>query len=234
MPETPEQKRIREENIAKLRGNQPPSTFQPNREAGDETRRGKSAMGGGGDAPSRASKGSREPKAASEEVASLQATIEDPLNVKQVPHSPKGLYVHFQKVVLKKWPDAKLLDLFGPGGRPNLKIMKFASDLLRDHKTEDLYEMIQVLVEDYEAFADARMFVKYYKGYPHATFEQLRWNDELLKTLIGRGVSGPNHRYSHYLAGYKQRYPEAAVPGQQEDDGKPVDIQAILKKHDQD
>ena len=219
MGETPEQTKARLDNYWAKRGGRPPAEFDANKERGEDLRRQPSAMSGA-EPQQRAPKGARKPKAVQEEEESLQQTVEDPALTKTVPSTVKGLYFHFCKAVKKKWPMASLVDLFGPGGA-NKKLLKFSSNLLRDHKPSDLYEMIQVLVDDYENFNDARIFMKYLKGIPTPTFEQLYTNTDTLKAFVGKGVTGPNARFSAYFQGYCLRYPEKSTPTAVENNDRP-------------
>lgn len=217
MGETPEQKKAQEERYWALRGGKPPTVFNPNKEAGADTQRHPSAMSGKlGKAP----KASRKPKDPSAELGELQRLLDEGKGSKQVPHTAKGLYYHFCDAVRKRWPEAQLDDLFGPSGRPNGKILKFAAILLSNYKTTDLFEMIQVLVDDYEAFSDSRMFL-HYKGAPNPHFAQFYLSASTFKALIGKGVTGPNIRFSNYLRGYRERYPAPETSSASDSAGAP-------------
>jgi len=203
MSETPEQKKAREDRARSIRGEKPPISFEVNH--GAAVPRERSVMSGVDGA---VTKRGREPKAVADELSKLQEKLDEWRGSYEVPRTAKALYYHFCDVVRRRWPGAQLDDLFGPGGIPNKKMLKFAAELQRTYKATDLFEMIQVLVEDYENFGDARVYVKYHKGAPTPYFDQLFANATLLKTFVGKGVTGPNTRFSNYLRGYKERYPE--------------------------
>ena len=137
----------------------------------------------------------------------------DPDTVSKVPDSPFHLYVHFSKVVRKRYPDARL-----PKGGDG-KYLRWGKTLLKIYSQEELYEMIQVLVLDYESIATARIFFKF-SGTPTPIYEQFFSNADTLVTFIGLGIiSPPSVRFSAYAEDYNKRHGKGVNAG---DD--PVDL----------
>jgi len=154
--------------------------------------------------PKRPRRGSGAPpsdKDETQEVLEKHLTA-DPDSVSEVPNSPWGLYGHFCKVVRKKYPDAKL-PMVGKGAG---KYLKWGKLLLSSYSTSDLYEMIQVLVLDFENIRASKVFFKY-AGTTTPTYEQLYCNAETLVTFIGSGlIAPPAVRVSSYADDYQKRH----------------------------
>lgn len=193
MPETPEQKRIREEEYWAKRGGRPHTPYEPNRERGDDLRRQPSAMSGSGDAPQKAP---RTAKKADTVTPEMEALVPEPSTVRSAPGTPWALYTHFCKAVRAKWPNAVL-------AARDKATLKFASDLLKKFPPEVIYEMIQVLVLDYEHIEHARIFFKF-KGGPTPVFKQLTSNADLIASFVGKGIAPPG-KTSSYMEDYRRR-----------------------------
>jgi hypothetical protein len=131
----------------------------------------------------------------------------DPDTVAKVPDSPWNLYVHFSKVVRKKYPDARLPKVGGG------KYLKWGKTLLSKYSQEELYEMIQILVLDFENISAARIFFKF-AGTPTPTYDQFFSNATMLVTFIGSGIiSPPSVRFSPYEEDYNRRHGKGGDTG---------------------
>jgi len=161
----------------------------------------------GTDAPQKRQRGAGPPpdgKMSTQEVLNKHLT-KDPDTVTEVPSSPWGLYTHFSRVVRKKFPDARL------PSASNGKYLKWGKTMLSNYSTTDLYEMIQVLVLDYENISVSRIFFKF-SGTPTPTYEQLFSNGDMLITFIGRGIiAPPSVRFSKYAEDYNRRHGKSAA-----------------------
>jgi hypothetical protein len=146
----------------------------------------------------------------------------DPDTVSEVPNSPWTLYTHFTKVVRKKYPDARL------STAADGKYLKWGKLMLKKFTRGDLYEMIQVLVLDYENIAKSRVFFKF-SGTPYPTYEQFYCNTDALLTFVGTGIiAPPSVRFSHYANDYNNRKNKSANNEVIDNSGKSIDqIQAI-------
>jgi hypothetical protein len=146
----------------------------------------------------------------------------DPDTVSEVPDSPWTLYTHFTKVVRKKYPDARL------STAADGKYLKWGKLMLKKFSRADLYEMIQVLVLDYESIAKSRIFFKY-SGTPYPTYEQFYCNTDTLLTFVGTGIiAPPSVRFSHYANDYNNRKNKSVNNEADDNSGKSIDqIQAI-------
>lgn len=137
-----------------------------------------------------------------------------PQDVSAVPGDAWGLYAHFSKAVRQKYPNAR-------PSNANKKILGRCKQLGRDYDPVRLYEMIQVLVMDYENFGIARVFMKF-SGTPVPTFDQFQANAELLSSFVGIGViSPPAVRRSHYADDYAKRKGGSSST-KVEDSGDPI------------
>lgn len=147
----------------------------------------------------------------------------EPEAVSVVPDSPWGIYSHFGKVVRKKFPDAQL-------SKHNGKYLKWGKLLLQKFSTSQIYEMIEVLVLDYENLSSAKIFFKY-SGTPTPTYDQLFSNADTLVTYIGSGIiCPPAARYSAYAEDYNKRHSKVT-----DDSGKTTDpVQALRDQYKQD
>lgn len=124
----------------------------------------------------------------------------DPELVTEVPDSPWGLYGHFCRVVRRQYQDAQL-----PPAASKGKYLKWSKELLGIYTREQIYEMIQVFVKDYDNLKAARIFFKF-SGTPTPTFDQFYCNHAMWLTYVGKGiVSPPGARYSAYAESYNRR-----------------------------
>ncbi len=129
----------------------------------------------------------------------------DPETVDEVPKNPWQVFTHFRRVVLTRFPSA------GLAKAPDGKYMKWGSELLKRYDRKQLYEMIQVLVDDYENIERSKMFFKWAGG-PHPNYEQFYCNADRLAQLIGVGIiSPPSVRYSAYADNYAKRHGKASA-----------------------
>lgn len=147
----------------------------------------------------------------------------DPDAVSEVPSKPWPLYWHFRDSVRKKFPEARLPD------DPNPKYLKWGKDLLKDYSTSDLYEMIRVLVLDYENINASRIFFKF-SGTPTPTYEQFFSNRDMLATFIGTGViSPPAVRFSAYADDYNKRHGKTSTSADDQSGRTDVDPLEALR-----
>jgi hypothetical protein len=186
---TPEQEREERERQARVRGGTPPVSFNRNTERGDDVGRQRSAMS---NVEPRA-KGKKNTKRDDTVSPEAEKLIPDPATVTAVPTMPWGLYTHFSKAVLNRWPDAVLAQHDGAA-------LKWGKELLAKFQPDVLYEMIQVLVLDYEHIDGARVFFKF-KGGPTPTFKQLYTNADLIASYAGKGISSNGA----YVEDYRRR-----------------------------
>ena len=192
---TPEQEKAERERQAKLRGGTPPVSFESNRERGDDLKRHPSAMS----AAEPVAKGKKGPKKPVDGLGpEAEALIPDPATVKDVPTVPWGLYTHFCKAVRNRWPEAVL-------AQRDMAALKWGKELLAKFQPKDLYEMIQVLVLDYEHIDGARVFFKF-KGGPTPTFKQLYTNADLIASYVGKGIISTGA----YAEDYRRRHGPSA------------------------
>jgi hypothetical protein len=199
MPETPEQQKARQDKYWTDRnltppgaGGKAPPLFEANRERGDDLKRHPSAMSG--NAPP---KGPKAREKSSSVTPEMEALVPEPCAVRVVPTTPWGLYTHFRKAVRSRWPGA----ILAAHDKPTLK---FCSDMLKKFPPEIIYEMIQVLVMDYEHVEHARVFFKF-KGGATPIFKQLFANADLIGTWVGKGIASPG-KTSLYLEDYNRRH----------------------------
>jgi len=154
------------------------------------------------DAPKKPRRGAGAPpgskKDSTEDVIDELLT-DDPDAISEAPKTPWALYAHFCKVVKTKYPSANLPQAGNP------KYLRWGKELLRDFSRVDLYEMIRVLVLDYENIGPSKVFFKY-SGRAVPQFDQLYCNAETLLSFVGRGIIAPPAvRYSHYADDYSKR-----------------------------
>lgn len=218
MPESEEQRRERKERADKVKTGQSPF-FKDLATPGVSgiPRAKKANQRGAGAAPT--GPGSRSEQRSTEDH--IDAFTSSPQDVSAVPGSPWGLYTHFKKVVCQKYPKAHL-------SGHNKKLLAWGKWLHQNFNPIELYEMIQVLVLDYESFKIAKVFMKF-GGTPHPTFEQYFSNASILASFIGVGViSPPAVRRSPYADDYAKRHGKTASDSGVED---PVDpIKALRDK----
>jgi hypothetical protein len=216
VPETPEQIAAREaQTKAKKVGSHDAKIGVPGSGSGYDPDPAETKRPRGAGRPPRRSFGPQGQRSTGEVVDDMTP---DPKTVSEVSGGPWGLCSHFRKVMRGKYPDAELIS---PDGR----YLKWAKLLLKEHTTKQLYEMIQLLVLDYENFKSARIFLKY-GGSPYPSFEQLYSNASSLVSYIGVGVVKlPSVRISPYAEDYKRRH-EKADDGKT-DDNKPVDNKPV-------
>ena len=140
----------------------------------------------------------------------------DPNAISEVPEGPWALHVHFRRAVKSKYPGAR----FPKDGGP--KYLRWAKELLRDYSRKELYEMIRLLVFDYENIKPSRVFFKNNRGSPTPTFDLFYSNAVALQSLIGKGIiSPPAVRYSPYADDYAKRHGQSAdITPNQSGEGK--------------
>ena len=127
-----------------------------------------------------------------------------PSTVTKVPDSPWGLYAHFCLVVRERYPDVRI-------SAADKRYLMWAKELVDTKNVQDLYEMIDVLVYDYENIRPSGLFLKFAKAVPTPTFEQLYHNVDTLMTLIGVGIlAPPSVRYSAYAERFNKRHVKPA------------------------
>lgn len=152
----------------------------------------------------RPSKGPKKPAKASGTAAVVQELTADPDSVCEAPDSPFHLYAHFCKAVRKKWPDAQF-------PAHDAKLLKWAKDLLKHYTRSQLYEMIRLVVLDFENINRVRTFFKY-RGTPVPTWLFFYGNADTLVSFIGVGViEPPGIRTSPYADDYARRKNPAAT-----------------------
>lgn len=161
-------------------------------------------MSTGGEPSIKGKKGPKKRQEADGVTPEMEALVPEPATVASVPTAPWGLYTHFCKVVKHRWPDAVLANR-------SPAILKWGKDLLSRFQPENLYEMIEVLVRDYEHIEHGRFFFKF-KGGPTPTFQQLYCNADLIATFVGKGIASGG-KSSGYLEDYRRRHGGAGSSG---------------------
>ena len=155
----------------------------------------------------------------------------EPETVGEVPKNPWQIYTHFAKAVRARYPQAQAP--MAPGG----KDMKWGSDLKNRFSRVQIYEMIQVLVLDYENITKARIWLKGTKT-SHPSYEQLYMNADALLTYIGIGVVAPPAvRFSPYADDYAKRHNKGSTetadgPSTPEDDADAIRRAALSAYQD--
>lgn len=247
MAESEEQRQARLAKRKAQQGGTPPvRPVGPEAPADGGGKRGRGAMSepDGSEAPKGRGKGKR---AAKGSAGGLEASPDGvPSKPKKHPlENPWELYTHFRRVVHAKWPGARLAP-------HNPNILRLASYLIQRPDKEDpsrmsgfcgddLFEMIQVLVLDFENFPHAKIFLKT-GGLPYPTFEQFCANTGVLYPLVGQGVVGIGAgRVSYYAEDYRQRQgnlgaqpastptPTDAKPGEAKPDAA-TDVKSIVEQ----
>jgi hypothetical protein len=191
---------------------------KPNKDGGSEKLDKKHQRGAG--PPPTGPKSRPDQLSTEEHEDSMTNSLED---VTVTPGAPWPLYAFFKKAVLKKYPQAHL-------GGNDTKYLGWGKRLLKVYTTEQLYEMILVLILDFESFKTAKVFMKN-SGTPTPNYDQFYSNAATLVTLIGRGVvSPPAVRRSHYAEDYAKRHGGSSSTGSKVE--APVDpIKALRDKY---
>ena len=127
----------------------------------------------------------------------LEEAKDAPDAASKFPATGLGAYALFVSAVRSRWPHARL-------ARPTPETQKKCAALLQEFGQEILYEMILVLVHDYELFQPAGVWLAY-GGTPYPTLSQLRKNRETLARLAYKGVQSRGVRYSRYAAHLDRR-----------------------------
>lgn len=181
MPETNEQRQDRMERQRRMRQGAHTS-IKMTKEISDEGRSRRSAMAG---------------SSSTVEKKKTTSKIPNPWETDVVPSTSTGLARHFELVVLKHFPDAVI-------SHDNVDY-KWCKELLKQFSTEDLYEMIMLLVLDWPNITQNKAFFPPASGNPK--IKQLySWRKELADYINGKGVtSGPAHRHSAYAEDWRRR-----------------------------
>ena len=215
MPESEEQREERLNRRIRLKPGQ--KTFnlgsKPKIDGGTESgpKRKKANQRGAGPPPT--GHGSSPDHLSTEEHRDIMTN--DPKDVSAVPGDSWGLYTHFLKAVKAKYPNAQ-------PSTHNKKILGRGAQLLNDYNPVRIYEMIQVLVLDYESFGIARVFLKF-SGSAVPTFDQLCSNADLLSSFVGTGlISPPAVRRSPYAEDYVKRHGKTDTNPGVEDSVDPI------------
>ena len=133
-----------------------------------------------------------------------EAPIPDPETVTEVPGNPHGLIKHLIRVLMKHSPDAKY--------RPLKKDYAWAKELLKQFSREELYELIQLIVLDWNnAHHLPSLWPKRSAG-EHPSMKYLYFWSQTLVNFIGKGIlDGSAHRFSPYLHDWAVGTSEALV-----------------------
>jgi len=170
------------------------SAFEQTKEVSSELSRQKSEMSGGG--PRRQSAA----ESYAERSKKLEAAMEAAINVVDAaPQEPWRFYGFLSYQVAAKFPGVRLT-------RPGQKELRMCSDLITRYSPEELFEMVRIMVLDWDNICHGPIFMAYKikSGHPNLLF--LCANAMILHSHIGRGVaSGGGRRYSEYASDYTQR-----------------------------
>jgi len=194
--ETPEQKKIREaEKKALQQGSRTkavPAPDEPTRSAR------KDAYGDDRPQPARAQKEvAKEKRRAAIRAAYDRIEVPDPDKTDRTPGDTLGLAKFFAKAVQKANPFAAI--------RPGQVDLTWCKQLLQEYATNELYEMIMVLVLDWPNIQQSKKFFPPPGGATPTIADFFKWR-AVLATYIGKGFTdGPTARMSAYLASFTKR-----------------------------
>jgi hypothetical protein len=187
MPPTPEQVEAERARLAKSKKKDAP---RPNT--------GDTSSPDSDDDQDKPAKRSKKPAKAPEPHKVIAELTADPDVVCEVPDSPYHFYAHFCKAVRKRWPEAQFPS-------PDGKVLKWGKEMLKQFSRSQLYEMVRLLVLDFENINRVRTFFKY-RGTPTPSWLFLYGNIDTLVTFIGVGViEPPGVRTSPYAEDYMRR-----------------------------
>ena len=127
------------------------------------------------------------------------AMSEAPIQKDAAPHHPFKLYAFLARIVRDKFEGHTLL-------RPGRKELGICANLIKRYSPEELFEMIQLMVLDWDNIRYGNVFMRYKTKDSRPTLLFLASNAEILHSHIGRGITaGGGHRFSAYEASYKAR-----------------------------
>lgn len=220
MPENEKQKKERLERQKKLRQGQR-TRFNQTRDITDEGKSRRSSMAGMTE--EERDRARYKKKDAAE--AAREAPIPDPETVAEVPGNPHGLIKHFIRVLMKHSPEAKY--------RPLKKDYSWAKELLKQFNREELYEMIQLIVLDWNnAHHVTSLWPKRSAGeYPNMKY--LYFWSQTLVNFIGKGITeGSANRFSPYASDWAER--NGLTPTDTSEDPIADELRAQLRKQAED